>query len=100
RRLRLRHHHRRGGARLAMPLEQRVEGDLDQLVAVQGVDVAVFLPLARGELDAAAATEPLGLLRRDDLGAEPGQLALEQLPLAERARDDHAPDARTRQTAD
>ena len=67
-----------------MPVEQRLEVDLDQLVAVQRVDVAALVPLARRELDAAAAAEPLGLLRRDDLGAEARELALEQLALAER----------------
>ena len=62
----------------AVPVEQRREVDVDELVAVQRVDVAVARPRARGELDPAAAAETLRLLRRDDLGAEPRELLLEE----------------------
>ena len=57
--------------RLAMALEQRREADRYELVAVQHVHVAALAPLARGELDPAAAPEPLRLLGRDDLGPSP-----------------------------
>ena len=67
-----------------MPVEQRLEVDLDELVAVQREHVAALLPRSRGELDPAAAAEPLRLLGGDDLGAEAGELALEQLALARR----------------
>ena len=100
RRLRPRDRDGRRGARLAMPLEQRLEVDLDELVAVQREDVAALVPLARGELDPAAAAEPLGLLRRHDLRPEARELALEQLALPDGARDDHAVDARAREPAD
>src|SRR5947209_5795455 len=78
-----------------MAFEQRAEVDGDELVAVQRVDVTALAPLARGELDPAAAAEPLWLLRDDDLGAEPRQLLLEQRPLSCGARHDHARYART-----
>src|SRR5205807_9800806 len=87
-RLRLRDRDRRGRAARAVRGEQRVVVDVDQLVAVQRVDVTVLLPLPRGELDPAAAAEPLRLLRGDDLGAETGELRLEQRALAGGARDD------------
>src|SRR5690242_1151479 len=59
--------HRRGRARGSMVREERAEVDGDQLIAVHRVDVALLLPLPRGELDPAAATETFGLLRTDDL---------------------------------
>ena len=90
RRLRLRDGDRRGAAARPVRGEQRVEVDVDELVAVQREDVAAPDAAARGELDAAAATEPLGLLGGDDLGAEPAELALEELALPGGARDDHA----------
>src|SRR5215208_4217464 len=93
RRLRPRDRDRRGGAGDAVCREQRVEVDVDELVAVQRVDVPRPLPLARRELDSAAPSERLRLLRDDDLRAERRQLALEELALARRARDDHARDA-------
>jgi hypothetical protein len=51
--------------------QQRAEVDIEQLVAVQGIDVAAALAQARRELDPAAATEPLGLLGGHDLGPRP-----------------------------
>ena len=65
--------------------EERREVDRDELVAVQGVDVAVLTPKLGGELDPAAAAEALRLLGDDDLRPDPRQVALEVLALA-RAR--------------
>ena len=55
---------------LTVPAEQRGEIDVDQLVAVQRVDVACLRALSGRELDPAAATEALGLLGTDDLRAQ------------------------------
>ena len=52
---------------------------------------------ARREADPAAAAERLGLLGRDDLGAEPAELALESSPCPAAQRHDHAVDARRRE---
>ena len=72
-------------------LEQAREVDVDQLVAVQREDVAASPRCElRGELDAAAAPEPLRLLGGDDLGAEPAELLLEEPSLPGGAREDHA----------
>ena len=72
--------------------EQAGEVDVDELVAVQGIDVALLVPERGSELDPAAAAEPLGLLGGDDLRAEARQLRDEQLALARGAREDHAGD--------
>ena len=69
-----------GGAGLTVPREQRVEVDVDQLVAVQREDVAALRALLRGELDPAAAAEPLGLLGADDLDPEPAELSRKTSP--------------------
>ena len=69
--------------------EQRDEVDVNELVAVQGEDVTGSRPEAGGELDPAAATEPLGLLGDDDLRAETVELLREELSLSGCARDDH-----------
>ena len=83
-----------------MALEQRAEVDVEQLVAVHREHVAVLGAAACGEPDPAAAAERLRLLGRDDLGAEPVELALEQLALAGGAAHDHAVDARCREPGD
>ena len=70
------------------------EVDVDQLVAVQRVDVPGLPPLAGGEAQAAAAAEPLRLLGGDDLGAEARQLLLEERALARSAGEDHPRHAR------
>ena len=57
----------------AVPLEQAVEVDVDELVAVQRQNVAVLQPRSRREADRAAAAEPLGLARAGDLDAEAGE---------------------------
>ena len=57
--------------RLAVPLEQRREVDVQELVAVQRVDVTLLPPRAGGETQAAAAPERLRLRHRHDLGPSP-----------------------------
>src|SRR5204863_9462473 len=92
--LRTGHRHGRRAARRTVSREQRAEVDVDELVAVHRVGVAALAPLPRGELDPAAAAEPLGLLGDADLCAEAGQLALDERALAGSTGDDHPPDAR------
>src|SRR5699024_11043049 len=58
------------------------------------------LPLPRSELDAAAAAEPLRLLRGDDLRAEALEQLEEALTLARGAGEDDARHAGTGETAD
>src|SRR5439155_3247108 len=74
RRFRPRHSHRRRAARLPVAREQGTEVDVDQLVAVERVDVALLAPLARGELDSPSATQTLGLLCNGDLCTETAKL--------------------------
>src|SRR5262249_62405620 len=85
--------HGRGRSRRLVQREHRTEVDVDELVAVHGVEVAALAPLARRELDPAAAAEPVGLLGDGDVRAEARQLALEERALTDGARDDHASDA-------
>src|SRR5581483_7106422 len=88
-RVRLRDRDRRERIRRAMPLEHGNEVDVDELVAVQRVDVPGLLPEPGCVLDPAAPAEPLGLLRGGNLGAEPLQLALEDGALPGGAGHDH-----------
>src|SRR4051812_6108371 len=99
-RLRLRDGDRRLRATRAMCGEQSVVVDVDELVAVQRVHVAVLPAPLRRELDAAAAPEALRLLRRDDLRTEAGELGLEERPLAGGAGEDHARHARVHEPPD
>jgi hypothetical protein len=83
-----------------VPRQQRPEVDRDELVAVQREDVSALLPLPGRELDPAAAPEPLGLLRADDLGRQAGELLREEVALPGRAGDDHALDPRLGEAGD
>ena len=65
----------RGRAGLAVPREQRVEVDVDAARRRSSRRRRPLLgALPGGELDPAAAAEPLGLLGADDLDAEPAEL--------------------------
>src|SRR5262249_14435272 len=90
---------RRGRAVRAVAVEQAAEVDVDELVAVQGEDVALLPAEGGGEAKPAAAAESLRLLGGDDLGPEPVELPLEQLALAGGTREDHARHARPREPA-
>src|SRR6185436_8226192 len=92
RRLRVRDGDRCRGAVGAMALEQSREVDIEKLVAVQREDVAALPPLVRGEADAAAAAEPLGLLGDRDLHSEAKKCGCEVFPGSGSATDDHALD--------
>src|SRR5438046_6004325 len=70
RRLRARDGDRRRGTVGTVGFEQPRKVDVDQLVAVQGKDVAALLALVRREADTSAAAEPLRLLRDRDLHAQ------------------------------
>src|SRR5207245_75711 len=85
-----RDHYRRCGAALAMQVEQRIEVDVVQLVAVERVQRPGFLAVLRRIAKPAAAAERLRFSDRDDLRAEPGQLRAEDPVLPARATDDHA----------
>src|SRR5206468_7978028 len=67
--------------------------DVDELIPVQGEDVAGLAAGAGRKADPAATAERLRLADRDDLGPDPTQRRLEQLLLAGRAADEHADDA-------
>ena len=72
-----------------MHLEKGAQVDVVQLVAVEGVDRAGLLALLRCEAQPSPAPERLRLGNRNDLGAQPGQLRLEQARLPGAATDDH-----------
>ena len=76
-----------------MGVEQGVEVDVLQLVAVQREEGARLFARGRGEAQSPAASERLGLADRNDLRAEPAQLCGEQRLLATRAADDDPLDA-------
>ncbi len=90
----------RRGRRLTVQGEKRREVDVDELVAVQRVDVPVLGALPRRELDPASTAEAFRLLGADDLRTEAGQLPDEQLALPCGTRDDHPGDARAGQATD
>src|ERR687892_1030650 len=78
---------------LAVSGEQGGEVEVEQLVRVQGEDVAVLLPRPGGEAKAASASERLRLSNRHDLGTEPLELLGEERLLPGRAAHDRALDA-------
>src|SRR5438876_6477361 len=84
---------RRRSAAALVACAESDEVDVEELVPVQREHVAGLPPRARGETDPAAAPEPLGLLRGDDLRAEAFELADEEVALTGRAADDHAGDS-------
>src|SRR5205085_2188053 len=100
RRAHMRDGDRRRGAAREVGIEERPEPDVEQLVAVQRVDVPLLAPRLRGEAEAAAAPQRLWLLDRNDLARKAAELFLEQRALALGAADDHALDAGAREHAD
>ena len=76
-----------------MRVEERLEVDVVELVAVERVERPALFPLRRGEADAAAPTKRLGLRDCDDLRPEPGQLRAEKAVLPASAADNDALDA-------
>jgi hypothetical protein len=76
-RARMRHRDRRGGPRRAVPVEERREVDVEQLVAVQRVDVAFLPARGCGEAQSSPAAERLRLGHGDELGPEACELGLE-----------------------
>src|SRR6185312_17180592 len=94
------HRDRRDRAGRAVRGEQRTVVDVDELVAVQRQDITTLPSLLRGELDAAAASEPLRLLGDDDLRAGAGEQVDELPTLTRGAREDHARHAGPRKAAD
>ena len=67
------------------------EIDVDELVAVQGEQVSRLLSCGDGQANAAPTSERLRLRHGHDVGAEPGQLGLEQILLPLGTADEHAP---------
>src|SRR5262249_35574639 len=100
RRLRLRDRDRRGNAGVAMLRQQPCEVDVEQLIAVQGEDVAGLAPLSRREPDASAPPQALGLLCDRELRTDPVQCRGERLARARVAAENHALDAGTAEQAD
>ena len=85
----------------AVPLEQAVEVDVDQLVAVQREHVAVLQARSAPRSGSPPPRPSRSRLpRAGDLDAEAGEALLELRLLAGRAADDHALDPRAPQPAD
>src|SRR5829696_5459815 len=74
--------------------EQLGEVELDELVAVQGEDIALLASLLRREPQPAAPAKWLGLLHGDDLRPETVELLAEKISLPRCAAHEHALDAR------
>src|SRR5215211_5192615 len=77
-----------------MAHEQLGEVELDELVAVQGEDIAIFTPLLGREPQPAAPAKRLVLLHGDDLRPDPIEPLEEQAALPRCAAHEHAIDAR------
>ena len=83
-----------------MQREQRLELDVEELVAVQREARAGLAPLARRELEASPTPERLPLAGERELDADALQRARELVLLPRPAAHDHAVDAGPRQPAD
>ena len=83
-----------------MERQQLAQVDVYELVAVQREEVALSLPLRRGEADAPAPAERLVFGDGDDLRAETAERRRELLLLAGRAADEHAVDTGRRELLD
>ena len=96
----MRHRDRRRRAGLTVTPEEAGEIGVEELVPVEGIDVAAPPARLRREAQASPAAERLRLGDGDDLRAEAGELGLEEPLLSGGAAHEHALDARAREQHD
>src|SRR5215207_1032647 len=90
----------RGRLPLAVPVEERVQVDVQELVTVHREHRPLLTPSLRCEAKPAAATERLRLLDDHDLWPDPGELPLEQLARPGSGRNDDPIDAGPREESE
>jgi hypothetical protein len=84
---------RRCPSSFEVPLKERDEIGVDELVAVQGVEISRLLPRRGGKANATPPPERLPLRHGHDLGPQTGKLGLEEIFLAGGAADEDTLDS-------